>query len=209
MLDLRRILKISWIIEFFQVVFIYFISVLKYSELYICNRIKQIVVTSHSVHILCQIVVKLPYGFNDACTLFWTEPSQIGNLILILWKIVNLKLNISLKYEISTLRPGAARPTAVQGASPRLWRVREQKNRFAFFCKTVGWPQRRVLDDISTTARTSCWGRSPLYREIVVSQGIELNRQGSKKVNWPTRKLLDTTISPIFSFLKISIFGSE
>ena len=34
---------------------------------------------------------------------------------------------------VSTLRPGAARPTAVQGASPRLRRVREQKNRFAVF----------------------------------------------------------------------------
>ena len=36
-------------------------------------------------------------------------------------------------YMASTLRPGAARPTAVQGASPRLRRVREQKNRFAVF----------------------------------------------------------------------------
>ena len=37
-------------------------------------------------------------------------------------------------YKIN-LRPGAARPTAVQGASPRLRRVREQKNRFAVFLR--------------------------------------------------------------------------
>ena len=63
------------------------------------------------------------------------EPDSI---LIVFSGSIHVIAKITKQYiEPINLRPGAARPAAVQGASPRLRRVRVQKNRFAVFLQNL------------------------------------------------------------------------
>ena len=124
---------------------------------------------------------------------------------------------------VSTLRPDAARPTAVQGASPRLRRVREQKNRFAVFlqnrrmaaAQSTGSYNEADHEQVGTGSRslTVCRSRgiakkqsddrnairiiSPIFTNIFIFENIHL---------WVRiRKIFDFFVI----FIKMGLFAAQ